>query len=571
MHRSCNSKHGTSDTKHESCNSKHINPGTVQTNPNSKHINPGTVQTNLNSKHINPGIVQTNLNSKHINPGTVQTNLNSKHETSLSQICLASFNKVSKITTSDEDGSNAKELDFVYGPDYGRRKTVYSLNSLPVTTRYYAFGNYEETVDASNVSTKDYFIYGGDGVAAIYRITGTTTPGTMYYIHKDNLGSFDKVTNSSGAVVDSYSFDAWGNRRSTTDWTASETTTTTNNHLFSRGFTGHEHLDAFGLINMNGRCYDPLLGRILSPDPELQDPSNIQNYNRYSYCLNNPLKYTDPSGYSFFGNIGAFFSSFSFSWGSGSIGSGNVDDGSLNKYIGGILHYGNFMNGTGQTSTELFPSPEEEEICNNGGSGGGGGDDNSNTNVNTDCTDAKDKIGGFTKEEFQNMTGINPDYFPGMPDYLSQINDFLENNLNLRIYSLSLSARFCDGLGIEYSTGVVWDNDGNASGSKNIGLILGYEQSVSINISIGNKDLNINNLNGAGWDFNLGFKQMKNIGFGLSGRMIRDAEDGTHYELNSVNFSYNLFGKGGASIGISNTSVFNGLGGYFPFWGWNGF
>ena len=98
-----------------------------------------------------------------------------------------------------------------------------------------------------------------------------------------------------------YSFDAWGNRRNTSDWTAAETNTVTNNHLFSRGFTGHEHLDAFGLINMNGRCYDPLLGRILSPDPELQDPANVQNYNRYSYCLNNPLKYTDPSGYYIYG------------------------------------------------------------------------------------------------------------------------------------------------------------------------------------------------------------------------------------------------------------------------------
>ena len=154
-------------------------------------------------------------------------------------------------------------------------------------------------------------IYGGDGVAAIYRQRKGVSD-QLYYIHKDNLGSFDKVTDQSGTVVDSYSFDAWGNRRSTTDWTAAETTTATNNHLFTRGFTGHEHLDEFGLINMNGRCYDPLLGRILSPDPELQDPSNIQNYNRYSYCLNNPLKYTDPSGYKSeqYENLLTFYSTF---------------------------------------------------------------------------------------------------------------------------------------------------------------------------------------------------------------------------------------------------------------------
>jgi hypothetical protein len=50
---------------------------------------------------------------------------------------------------------------------------------------------------------------------------------------------------------------------------------------------------------MNGRVYDPYIGRFLSPDPLVQQPGNLQNYNRYSYVLNNPLKYTDPSGYSY--------------------------------------------------------------------------------------------------------------------------------------------------------------------------------------------------------------------------------------------------------------------------------
>jgi RHS repeat-associated protein len=57
-----------------------------------------------------------------------------------------------------------------------------------------------------------------------------------------------------------------------------------------------EYLLEFGLINMNGRMYDPLVGRFLSPDPYVQYPGYTQSYNRYSYCLNNPLKYTDPTG-----------------------------------------------------------------------------------------------------------------------------------------------------------------------------------------------------------------------------------------------------------------------------------
>lgn len=57
-------------------------------------------------------------------------------------------------------------------------------------------------------------------------------------------------------------------------------------------------LDEFGLINMNGRCYDPVAGRFLSPDIIVQNPNNTQCYNRYSYAINNPLKFTDPSGWS---------------------------------------------------------------------------------------------------------------------------------------------------------------------------------------------------------------------------------------------------------------------------------
>ena len=64
----------------------------------------------------------------------------------------------------------------------------------------------------------------------------------------------------------------------------------------NHGYTGHEHLPGFGLINCNARLYDPALGRFLSPDPLIQDPTSTQNFNRYSYCLNNPLKYTDESG-----------------------------------------------------------------------------------------------------------------------------------------------------------------------------------------------------------------------------------------------------------------------------------
>jgi RHS repeat-associated protein len=89
------------------------------------------------------------------------------------------------------------------------------------------------------------------------------------------------------------SYDAWGRRRNPETWDYDTIPAPT---LIDRGYTGQEHLDEFGLINMNGRMYDPYIGRFLSVDPFIQFPGNSQSFNGYSYCLNNPLSYTDPSG-----------------------------------------------------------------------------------------------------------------------------------------------------------------------------------------------------------------------------------------------------------------------------------
>jgi RHS repeat-associated protein len=81
-----------------------------------------------------------------------------------------------------------------------------------------------------------------------------------------------------------------------------------------RGFTDHEHVDNLGVIHMNGRVYDPVLGRFLSPDPVVQAPYDAQSWNRYSYVRNNPLRYTDPSGFVCFNSAppGAFAPDYCF-------------------------------------------------------------------------------------------------------------------------------------------------------------------------------------------------------------------------------------------------------------------
>ena len=102
------------------------------------------------------------------------------------------------------------------------------------------------------------------------------------------------MTNESGDTIQTYAYDPWGKRRNPYNWQLSDNRTS---WLISRGYTGHEHLDAFGIINMNGRVYDPLTAMFFSPDPFVQAPGNWLNYNRYGYCMNNPTGYIDPSGY----------------------------------------------------------------------------------------------------------------------------------------------------------------------------------------------------------------------------------------------------------------------------------
>jgi RHS repeat-associated protein len=185
------------------------------------------------------------------------------------------------------EGTNV--LTYTYSADYQRIKGVLSGNAGAVLNKRYYFGDFER--DITGAVTRDIHYIGGDGLNCIIEKIGNTT--NFYYVYKDYLGSILTVTNSTGTIVDERNYDAWGKNRNVIDWTYNNIGT---NSLawMTRGYTGHEHLSQFGLINMNGRLYDPILGRMLSPDNYTQGGS--QGYNRYTYALNNPLKYTDPSG-----------------------------------------------------------------------------------------------------------------------------------------------------------------------------------------------------------------------------------------------------------------------------------
>jgi len=133
------------------------------------------------------------------------------------------------------------------------------------------------------------------------------------FVHRDHLGSVDQITcmpittpgwcTNNQLLTDSrVSFDPFGGRRATnwsSDLGATGMTTVLANEdvRYARGFTDHEHLNRTGFIHMNGRVYDPRIGRFTSPDPVVQAPTFSQSWNRYAYVFNNPLSWTDPSGF----------------------------------------------------------------------------------------------------------------------------------------------------------------------------------------------------------------------------------------------------------------------------------
>lgn len=202
-------------------------------------------------------------------------------------ISYTSFNQ------PDNLGENGYALTYTYGADYNRIKSEMTLNGAVQNTRYYFSGGFEKVISGSNTRFLQYIASPAGLVAIIESVGSTHTP---HYTYTDHLGSILTVTNSSGTIEAEQSFDAWGRRRNATTWALAPTQFLALPAWLIRGYTGHEHLDMFGLINMNGRLYDPVTGRMLSTDNYVQDPYETQSFNRYTYARNNPLVYTDPDG-----------------------------------------------------------------------------------------------------------------------------------------------------------------------------------------------------------------------------------------------------------------------------------
>jgi RHS repeat-associated protein len=127
----------------------------------------------------------------------------------------------------------------------------------------------------------------------------STGTNSVHYLLEDHEGSSTTLTNSDGSLAVEESFDAYGVPRDPTTWSGAQSAADQAliAGLTRHGYTGHTMLGNSGLIHMNGRVMDASIGRFLSPDPYITEPGNTQNFNRYSYVVNNPMTYTDPTGF----------------------------------------------------------------------------------------------------------------------------------------------------------------------------------------------------------------------------------------------------------------------------------
>ena len=235
------------------------------------------------------------------------------------------YNSSNKITDIESVGGSGASVGFMYGADGNRVVETVTSGGSTTRTVYVGLGAtgkslYERTTTGANTKTHVHYIYAGNvhnGNAFALRVLDDSgAPLDSKYYSFDHLGSITAMSDQNGRVATVqtagtaatvFSYDPWGARRNPDGTTADPASfpLPTGN----REFTGQEQIPDVGLVNMNGRVYDPSLGRFLSPDPNVQFVADLQSYNRYSYAGNNPLRYTDPTGY-FWSGLGGFFEKY---------------------------------------------------------------------------------------------------------------------------------------------------------------------------------------------------------------------------------------------------------------------
>ena len=201
------------------------------------------------------------------------------------EILWSSFSKPVKINTAEgatlfEYGSNRERI----------MKTTNDYKSLV----HYVENLYEKWFEFENGTKKvseKYYINVLNKIIAIKVVNNQDEK--LYYLNNDAFGSIESINDENGNLLVKYVYSAYGSRTTSYSNISSEYL-----KFFNLGFSSNDFIVDNRLVHFKGRIFDCVFARFLNPDPFIQDPYNIQNLNRYSYGLNNPFKYNDPSGFS---------------------------------------------------------------------------------------------------------------------------------------------------------------------------------------------------------------------------------------------------------------------------------
>ena len=209
-------------------------------------------------------------------------------------IAYTGFDKARTLSLYDVvKGLNTTTGTIAYNHDQQRLRYTVTEDGATLLDRLYLEDYTRETTDAGTIH--HHWVYGPTGLVADIRTQDAQEPEALYTV-TDYLGSINAVGDASGALLEYLDYDAWGRNRN--PQTGQLTRNITGSSLVANlGYTGHEHLPTFDLINMLGRMYDPVTCKMLSPDIVVQNIENTGSYDPYGYAFNNPLKYNDPTGF----------------------------------------------------------------------------------------------------------------------------------------------------------------------------------------------------------------------------------------------------------------------------------
>jgi RHS repeat-associated protein len=196
------------------------------------------------------------------------------------------FDMPHQIISGEGIGRSVTSLEYTSSGQRVRERTT---QTGIITERVYVGDLYQRTENSITPLAPEHrykVLVGSRQVAEVVRHGSDDDTDDVFYLHDDHLGSVTAITDAGGGAIETRSYEPFGTTTSSGDPTGVRS-----------AFTGHDADTAVGLVNARGRLYDPKIGRFLTADPFVTNPRSSQGWNRYAYVENNPLGFTDPSGF----------------------------------------------------------------------------------------------------------------------------------------------------------------------------------------------------------------------------------------------------------------------------------